>query len=210
MKRKLPRVSARKVAANRENAQKSTGPTTSEGKNYSRRNALRHGLFAMNLPIAASKIENTQYQEILNGLLESYQPVGVAERLEVEWIAVCWSRRKRILAYENCQIARERIPLEEKRLRLMDSRAAAADSPLSPSHITLTLLRKAEAEIAATGKISDKLNAEMAGTNVVVFQQVWARVKEVAAQELGQSGDEASASKVLAPGDSECGAGYLL
>jgi hypothetical protein len=133
-----------------------------------------------------------------------------AERLEVESIAVCWLRRKRILAYENSQIARERIPLEERRLRLMNPRAAVADSPLWPSHITLNLLRKAEAEIAATGKISDELNAEMAGTTVVVFQQVWARVKEQAAKELGQFAEEASPSKVLAPGDSECSAGHLL
>ncbi len=123
---------------------------------------------------------------------------------------MCWLRLKRILAYENCQIAREHIPLEERRLRLMDPKAAGADSALSPSYITLNLLRKAEAEIAATGKISDELNAEMAGTNVVVFQQVWAHVKELAAQELGQSADEASASKVLAPGDSDCGARHLL
>ena len=34
----------KKIAANRRNAQKSTGPRTIEGKSVSRLNALRHGL----------------------------------------------------------------------------------------------------------------------------------------------------------------------
>lgn len=40
-------VSIRKVQANRQNALKSTGPRTPQGKAYSRRNAYKDGLFAM-------------------------------------------------------------------------------------------------------------------------------------------------------------------
>ena len=39
-------TSFRQVAANRANARKSTGPTTEEGKQQSRGNAVRHGLTA--------------------------------------------------------------------------------------------------------------------------------------------------------------------
>jgi hypothetical protein len=43
-------TSAKKIAANRENARKSTGPRTERGKSQVRRNALRHGLAQMMLP----------------------------------------------------------------------------------------------------------------------------------------------------------------
>ena len=39
-------TSFRQIAANRRNATKSTGPTTAEGKQRSRCNAVRHGLTA--------------------------------------------------------------------------------------------------------------------------------------------------------------------
>jgi hypothetical protein len=39
-----------KLAANRKNANKSTGPRTDEGKSRASRNALRHGLAAVNFP----------------------------------------------------------------------------------------------------------------------------------------------------------------
>ena len=44
--RKLTAISERKLKANRENAKKSPGPRTARGKEYSRRNATKHGLFA--------------------------------------------------------------------------------------------------------------------------------------------------------------------
>jgi hypothetical protein len=37
-------ATARQIAANRRNAQRSTGPRTAAGKSTSSRNALRHGL----------------------------------------------------------------------------------------------------------------------------------------------------------------------
>jgi hypothetical protein len=40
-------TSAKKIAANRQNARKSTGPRTERGKSQVRRNALRHGLAQM-------------------------------------------------------------------------------------------------------------------------------------------------------------------
>ena len=39
-------TSARQIQANRRNALKSTGPSSEEGKQESRRNAVRHGLTA--------------------------------------------------------------------------------------------------------------------------------------------------------------------
>jgi hypothetical protein len=38
------------INANRENAQKSTGPRTAEGKAASSRNGLKHGLRAVRIP----------------------------------------------------------------------------------------------------------------------------------------------------------------
>src|SRR5688500_8388717 len=51
-------TSDRRISANRENASKSTGPRTANGKTQSSRNALRHGLAASNArpPMANEKI----------------------------------------------------------------------------------------------------------------------------------------------------------
>jgi hypothetical protein len=67
-------VSMRKAEANRRNALKSTGPKTPRGKGHSRRNALKHGLFAMDFYIAAlTNWENPEeYQNLLDRLARDY------------------------------------------------------------------------------------------------------------------------------------------
>ena len=75
-------VSIRKVQANRQNALKSTGPRTSQGKAYSRRNAYKDGLFAMGPSIydCANREDHARYQDLRNQLIQDYKPVGPAEK----------------------------------------------------------------------------------------------------------------------------------
>jgi hypothetical protein len=95
-------VSSRKVQANRQNALKSTGPRTPQGKAYSRRNALKHGLFARHFMEFLVLGENShEYDQLLDDLLDQYQPIGRAEELEVERITLCWWRLRRVWRHEN-------------------------------------------------------------------------------------------------------------
>jgi hypothetical protein len=52
--------SLKQIEANRRNALKSTGPTTPEGKERSRGNALRHGLTAQTVIAALEDAEDYQ------------------------------------------------------------------------------------------------------------------------------------------------------
>ncbi len=157
MPNKLAHVSARKIAANRQNALKSTGPKTLEGRAHSRRNALKHGLFAMDLYIAAlTKWEDPdEYQNLLQRLAESYQPVGAAEELEVQQIAVCWWKRARAWRYENAEIACQ--------LAIRHTAVNTSDALSQMHRIRLELLKKAELEIEATGQLSEELKGEIFG-----------------------------------------------
>jgi hypothetical protein len=95
-------VSARKIEANRKNALKSTGPKTLRGKASSRINAVKHGLFVRPITDFEALSEDPQeYEDLLNGLWRQYCPVGRAEEIEVERVAVCCWRLKRAWRYEN-------------------------------------------------------------------------------------------------------------
>ena len=64
-------VSSRKQAANRANAQKSTGPKTALGKSYSRVNALRHGMLAnATLFTSDHRVKDPKLKEFYDQLCE--------------------------------------------------------------------------------------------------------------------------------------------
>jgi hypothetical protein len=151
-------ASIRKVQANRQNALKSTGPKTPKGKRYSRRNAFKHGLFAMTVFMwdDSRRESQQQYQELLDRLAENYQPVGAAEDLEVERIAVCWWRLRCAWGYENSEIS-----LGHANVAVRVQEAISRGPLLSRDRARLALLRSAEMEIEDTGKISDQLKEKM-------------------------------------------------
>jgi hypothetical protein len=88
----------KQTAANRRNARKSTGPKTPEGKAASSMNALRHGLRARTVIL---KDENREdFDEILTGLQDQFQPQNPGERHLVDQAAIAQWKLVRAETYE--------------------------------------------------------------------------------------------------------------
>jgi hypothetical protein len=66
-----------KALANAANAQRSTGPSTPEGKARSSQNALRHGLTARHLIVRED--QRQQFEQLHNALLDEIDPQGALE-----------------------------------------------------------------------------------------------------------------------------------
>jgi len=81
---------------------KATGPRTPEGKEISKRNALKHGIFS---EVTVLPGESSQeYQSLLTRLQEALQPEGRLEELLVEKLAVFSWRLRRLLQAEGAEI----------------------------------------------------------------------------------------------------------
>jgi len=91
-------VSVRKRAANRRNAQKSTGPRTAEGKAVSSQNAVKLGLFSRHLGLSAALLEENpaELAALLAALHRRYAPRGCEEELMVDRMASLWWRLWRL------------------------------------------------------------------------------------------------------------------
>ena len=92
--------------ANRENAQKSTGPKSAEGKDASSRNGLKHGLCANKHILPGEDPEDFLFR--LQDLLDRFRPVGPGEEALVLRIAAGQWRLDRAFPME-AGIYRDRV-----------------------------------------------------------------------------------------------------
>ncbi len=103
------RVSEQKKQANRQNAQKSTGPKTEEGKQTVSQNGVKHGLYthALILNSPNLKEDQTEYLNLVLDLEKELTPEGVLENTLVRTIANCIWRSRRVTLAETAQIERQ-------------------------------------------------------------------------------------------------------
>src|SRR3974377_360590 len=88
-------TSLKQIKANRRNALKSTGPTTEEGKEHSRCNAVRHGLTAET--IIADLEDAADYQAFEAAVIADYDAQTAVEReLVLRLASVLWRLRRAI------------------------------------------------------------------------------------------------------------------
>jgi hypothetical protein len=95
-------ASEAQVNANRQNATKSTGPRTADGKRRSRLNAAKHGLFASEvlLTFGDGQEDPETLEALYEGIREQLKPEGELEKeLVSELVGNLW-RRRRLHRYE--------------------------------------------------------------------------------------------------------------
>ncbi len=99
-------LSMEKLEANRQNAKKSTGPRTPEGKQRSRLNALKYGILAKAVIIqrGPGKEKRGDFDQLLTDFWHHYAPQGPVEDMLVERMATLKWRLARVYRSERGEI----------------------------------------------------------------------------------------------------------
>ena len=90
--------SSAQIAANRQNATRSTGPKTPAGKAVASRNALRHGLLSRDAVLPDE--DEDLFRELHYAICAQLAPVGEIEEVLVERIVMCIWRLRRLIRIE--------------------------------------------------------------------------------------------------------------
>src|SRR5579875_3905126 len=91
-------ITEAQLAANRANAQKSTGPATPKGKARSSRNSFKHGLYSKQLVVGPE--EAAELDEVKSNLRAEHQPINETEEILVNELAEQFWRLRRARRYE--------------------------------------------------------------------------------------------------------------
>jgi len=219
-------TSDRQIAANRRNALKSTGPSTPAGKRAVRWNALKHGLLAQEVVIAAGdgRENRAQFNTLLARLFDDLQPEGILEEILVEKIAVSYWRLRRVLRCEVGEIRKEldsavlrsayelvdRFNRDKKYLALDEHRQNMQRSSLGVQHL-IGVLDEVREECEKAGRLTEGARDRLFGifgtdddalpTACLFFQYMAEKGPELATEDPEHYGTVAS------PG--ECHQGLL-
>lgn len=92
-------ISDKVFAANRSNAQRSSGPRSVSGKLAVSCNAVKHGLLAKRL-VFGDEEEEKEFNTLMDDLQLDSQPEGALERMLTEEIGIIWWKLKQTLDWE--------------------------------------------------------------------------------------------------------------
>src|SRR5229473_8434294 len=93
---------AANLATSSSATRRATGPRTPQGKERSKFNARKHGLFSK--AVFLQDESRTEYYALLDGLMENFQPQGKLEIVLVENLATLLWRKRRLLQVETAEI----------------------------------------------------------------------------------------------------------
>ena len=100
--RVVNKLSGKKIAANRANAQRSTGPRTEQGKARSKLNSLKHGLLASEAVTISVEGEaaHHEFEALCDSLEQEHEPRTPTEELLVQKFALAAWRLRRLVRFE--------------------------------------------------------------------------------------------------------------
>jgi hypothetical protein len=111
-----------KLRANRENAQKSPGPSTAQGKQVASRNATTHALLATGvIPAVDGPDAQAECDRLQHEISTHYEPVNIMERVLVEEIVLGYWHYRRA---NRCLDARVKVRVTRAKRRLAEPESA--------------------------------------------------------------------------------------
>jgi hypothetical protein len=146
-------ASYRQIHANRENAQRSTGPRTDEGKAQSRRNALKHGLAGAGVVLPESVEEAVEQR--LDQCQRSLQPGNPWERQLCEIAAIESIRAQFCRVSMNAQVAESWD--EDRRAAAVALAEGLSRDPVGVSHALEQTLAGAEWKLERWDQLAQAL-----------------------------------------------------
>ncbi len=144
-----------KIEANRDNALASTGPRTADGRAIVSGNAIRHGLLSWK-PVIPGLENPEDWETHLDRTLDSLAPVGYAETLLAERVALLLWRLGRVARYEREATA---IALENAEVR-KQPKLEEAEQSVAEAQTVVTLtegLRTLPPETELDGAMAARL-----------------------------------------------------
>ena len=152
------------IKANQENAKKSTGPLTEEGKKISSINAMTHGIFSTIPLLPGENLE--QFKLLEEEIIKAYQPTDAMECLLVQRVYLTCMRQIRLREAEAAKLEISMMPevmcktVTQLFEHNSDKRFTAEDmSELTEAHYMFA--QALEKEIKESGYASLALTIEM-------------------------------------------------
>lgn len=102
-------TSQKQIEANKNNAILG-GVKTENGKNITRFNSLKHGVFRQSI----SEYEDEFYSEILQDMISELNPIGLLENILIERIATCYLKLFRLAKAEKEHIKASLHPVKDE------------------------------------------------------------------------------------------------
>ena len=129
--RRAKKTSEARAAANKRNAQRSTGPRTKKVKQTSSKNAVKHGAYATQVyPIPDMGEDDDELAEYIQSLIESLGPSDKLEYEQAHRIVVYYLRSRRIFTAESTKLQSANTPAARfqglENGSQIDARAASA------------------------------------------------------------------------------------
>jgi hypothetical protein len=138
-------VSARKLAANRANAKKSTGPRTVAGKRRCSKNAVTHGLFCNDMVLPGE--DRKFFEQFRHAVLLELRPMNVIELMIVDRIVIAQWKLRRLNSVEasaHCGINQHRLERSREELNQDRIEQFGTDEPDAAHAIREKLLEAEE------------------------------------------------------------------
>jgi hypothetical protein len=153
-------VSQRKRRANQLNAAKSTGPITDEGKRRTRHNAIRHGMFSVDVVLPGE--DHAAYIELRRDCIDSLRPQDALQLSVVERIAsATWRLRRLHEAHRWLHEGRLNVVREEMLEHRPDPAASAATerqlARMPAAVVTALLLQDENNALERLGRYEQRL-----------------------------------------------------